>query len=473
MKKDNALNRLVYEYYETRILYGYYEEGDCLPSIPKICAVFQLAPATVRQALGELEDQGYVKVDARKSARVIYRAGNRQFRENAARYFVPRERGIRDLSVSGQLLFEPLWEEGVRRWGGRDWERLLERMQKPSEGAVAMPVQFYILALRVLDNRLILNLYWETIRYIRFPYLAAKKSPEVLPQALGERGDKDEIICFLRETFEKSYRESSDKFFRFIRQAALEFDIKDEEEIPFQWNIYRQRPQLRYTLASRIIREIIAGTYQTGSYLPSLPKLAQRYGAALTTVRRTVSVLENLGIVRAYQGKGIQICRGEAEINYEKPDIQEGMRLYLESLQFLALTIKQAAAYSLVHTSPENRKYLAQEFLRLKEIQKSYMGFEIILSFICKKCPLDLVRETYGRIRELLNWGYPVTKIRLKSEDLHEKYMEKVTLAGNHLKEEKLDAFSEDWKQLLEQEERQVRIFLEGKMRWITERRDR
>ena len=43
MRADSGLNRLVYEYFEARILYGYYKYGESLPSINKICQMFHLA----------------------------------------------------------------------------------------------------------------------------------------------------------------------------------------------------------------------------------------------------------------------------------------------------------------------------------------------------------------------------------------------------------------------------------------------
>ena len=51
MRADSGLNRLVYEYFEARILYGYYKYGESLPSINKICQMFHLAQATVRAGL--------------------------------------------------------------------------------------------------------------------------------------------------------------------------------------------------------------------------------------------------------------------------------------------------------------------------------------------------------------------------------------------------------------------------------------
>ena len=72
MKKDNGLYRLVYEYYEARILLGCYTCGDKLPSIPKISDIFHLAPTTIRSALSMLEQEELIKVDARKAAVVTY-----------------------------------------------------------------------------------------------------------------------------------------------------------------------------------------------------------------------------------------------------------------------------------------------------------------------------------------------------------------------------------------------------------------
>ena len=60
MDFDAGLYKLVSEYYEAGILYGLYSCGDSLPSIPKICAMFHLAPATVRCAFSELEKKGII-----------------------------------------------------------------------------------------------------------------------------------------------------------------------------------------------------------------------------------------------------------------------------------------------------------------------------------------------------------------------------------------------------------------------------
>ena len=120
MLLESGFYRLVYEYDEARILFGYYRYGESLPSINRICDVFQMAPATVRNALTLLEKKGLIRVDARKTAKVIYRTTPEELRKNAVKYFAPREAGIQELCESGKLLLEPLWQEGVRKCGEKD-----------------------------------------------------------------------------------------------------------------------------------------------------------------------------------------------------------------------------------------------------------------------------------------------------------------------------------------------------------------
>ena len=58
MEKSSGFYSLVYDFYEARILFGYYRNGDRLPPIPDICGLFRLGRATARAALSLLEEVG-------------------------------------------------------------------------------------------------------------------------------------------------------------------------------------------------------------------------------------------------------------------------------------------------------------------------------------------------------------------------------------------------------------------------------
>ena len=461
MKDDSGLNRLVYEYFEARILYGYYKYGESLPSIKKICQMFHLAQATVRAALTSLENRGYIRVEPRKTPKVIYKAGPAGFRENAARYFVPRKMGIVDLAQSGKLLFEPLWREGLNRWKDEEWESLLYNMKHPEAGAVSMPVEFYILAFRALDNRLFLNLYWETVRYIRFAYLSDQESRKKFTDQELDGLSRDDVISLLGQSFEASYGRAVTDLFSFIEQAQSEYGMEDAKQVPFYWNIYRQRPQLRYTLASRILWGIEKGIYPPGTYLPSLPRMAEHYEVSLNTVRRTLSILDSMGMTRSFHGKGTLVLTEPEGVDLANPEIREGMKLYIESLQLMMLTIKQVVLYTLEHAPAYVVEKLKHDVCQLREERKSYMAFEVVLGFIEQSCGLNLVKECYKKLRELIVWGYPIVLLRLKERDIHMEYEGIVALAGRHLQEGNAEAFSHDVKELMGWEYQEVRMFLE------------
>lgn len=451
MKSNNMLNRLIYEYYEARILYGFYVCGDQLPSIQRIGGIFHMAPGTVRAGLALLEKNGYIRIDARKAALVVYEAESSDFRRNAAEYFVPRREGIRDLIQAGTLVVEPLWKAGLRCWSESEWETLRQGLSDPDPGAVSMPVQLYILALGALNNGLVLNFYWEIIRYIRFPYLADREEKARAAKALPCTSE-EEIIGFLQQELDRSYATVISDLFAFMDQGEEEYGLEGAEPIGFKWDIYRQRPQLRYTMSSRIIREILNGTYPEGSYLPSLPRMAEQYGVGMNTVRRTLEILSCLGMVRSYHGKGTQVCAEPVDIDLSKQEIREGLRMYRESLQFLALTVRGVTQSALEAASPQDRAELKQCLARLIREKKSYLCIERTQVFIEAQCHSAFIRECYGKVRELLAWGYPLGLLRQRDGSLHREHLGTAKLLVRCLEENRAQDYAAECERLMQVE---------------------
>lgn len=454
MIANDGIYRLVYEYYEARILFGYYSCGDSLPSIPKICSMFGMAAATVRAALTLLEKGGYIRLDARKTAKVIYQASNLQFQENLAEYLMCREEGISDIIRSGEYLFGPLWEKGMSLWDEKMLEKFHDNMKKPEQGLVSMPVEFYVLALEGLNNNLILNLFWETIRYLRFPYLVYREEKEISPHDVtGE--SIDEVVRIMKEKLEHINKEIVSEISGLMAEVC-DKSRYETRQIPFEWVIYLQRPQIRYTLASRMIREIMHGCYPAGSYLPSLTEMAQKYGAGLSTIRRTLHILDCLGFVRSYHGKGTKVCMELGRLDCSGKEIQEGMRLYRECLQLLALTIRAVSQYTLESVEDTKRIDLAGKFAALKNGRRSFLCFEVYLHFIYREIPSNMIRECYGRMTELLAWGYPFAVRRRKDGNLFMEYDGFVAEAERDLRVGDIKKFSENWESLMIREEQKL-----------------
>ncbi len=127
--------RKLFEILRKHILDGVYVEGDLLPSENELCSLYGMTRPTVRQALGTLANEGYIKKHQGKGS-IVHR--------------LPREIGI--LSVSGttsavgdrnlktKIIVKPV----IIPWPD-DFMFVLSELEKES-GCV------YIERLRLLDN---------------------------------------------------------------------------------------------------------------------------------------------------------------------------------------------------------------------------------------------------------------------------------------------------------------------------------
>lgn len=435
--------KLIYDYYAARICFGRCAFGDSLPAIPRIASEFHVAVPTVRSALARLEADGLIRVEAKKAARVVYRAGPARFRENAARYFVPRREGILDIVRTGGLLYDPLWEAGLRTWN------------RERTGAPPAAAGFSLTVLSSLGNHLVMNLCWEMIRYLCFPLLDAHGAAEDCLRELRAGGDADRA----KRVCPAGWKQDIDELFAFLETARAEYALEDVRPVPFEWNIYRQRPQLRYSIASRIIREILEERYPVGSFLPSLPRMAERFGVAVSTIRRTLDLLAGLGVAVSFQGKGTRVLMDPRRIDFSKPEVREALGLYAESLEFLALTVRKVSLFTLEAASGETLDRLAERFARIREEKKSYLVFEAYLAFITGACPSAAVRQCYRKLNELLACGYPATLRRLGENRLDNAFSGTIAQAEADLRARDFERIAAGWQVFLESEAERFRDF--------------
>lgn len=462
MKLESELSRHIYEYYETRILSGFYHCGDPLPSIHKVSSAFKVSSLTVRTALAALEQQGYVTVDARKTAKVIYQTPDSNYRKDAAAYFVPRADGILDLTQGGELLLKPCWDAALLEWEKGNWASFQEMVQYSVPNDVVAPhVVLYIVGLSALHNKLLINLYWEIIHYIRFPFLLRVDGDALYIG--GENRSQQEMIQHLNGVLVDTYRQHVKELSAFIDEVRVQYSLQQVEPIPFRWRVYRQQPQMRYSLASHIIRGILYRNYPVGSKLPSLSQMAKLHGVSVNTVRRTLALLDKMGVVESHRGKRATIRMEAAPFDVDDPEIRGGLRLYLDALQIIELTIQPVMLQLLEAASPQVREELRAAFTQMRERERSSVCFEVIFWFVEKHCTFALVKECYSVLLDLITWGFPLTLYRLSGRSLHGEYLEFIQRGEQHLREHNWAAFSLDCRDLMAGERQQASAFIAQK----------
>lgn len=443
METNNVLYELIYEYFESRILFGIYRYGEQLFSVPKICASFQLGRNTVQAALDRLEDKGYIKTEERKVARVVYQGTEEMFRENAARYFVPRKEGILDFCYAGQLLFLPLWKIGNQSLELDPFSYSYSNRKKGRTVTVPAPVTLYFSVLRTFNNDLLLNLYWQCLRYLNFLY--PRRNEENVDYEL-KKSLSPLSLDDMKQEFDDYFDGLQNQVLDFIQNIYEKEHLEHVDQIPFSWTIYRRRPQVRYTLASTIIREILWERYPLGSYLPSLPQMAEQYQVSLSTVRRTLDVLHSLGVTRTFMGVGTKVCLEPVDSEVmNRSEIRENLRLHGDGMQILALTVREVTIFTLESVTKEKREALLQTVKELYGKNSGILCIDVLLSFISSECPSAIIRECYGKLRELAAWGYILSAVWISTGQLHISLTDFVARLEIELQAGDLAAFADEW----------------------------
>lgn len=465
-KQNKAMYLLVFEYYETSILFGYYVYGDKLPSIMKMSRKFNMAPDTIRSAIDLLQKKGYVETNAKKTSKVIYLSNDESIQKLAKTYFATHKEGFIDLYKSQPFIFDQLTINAIQNID-EDTEVVLESLlTEAAEDPFRIPILFYFHLLRTFRNDLILNLYWEMVRYTRFAYL--KDHDEEAPNLKNSLKDTHlRTLTALKERntdkILKSFLPISKDIDSWVKKGRRSYEIEAAEQIPFQWNIYRQRPQICYSLTSHLIKEIANEHYQSESFLPSLTKFSEDFNISISTARRTIRILNDLGLTESLHGKGTYVRKTMGEINFENSEILVGLHYYLDSLQILTLTIREVFLFTLRSSNQQSVNSLLQEFRRLLDHNRSYYAFNHGLQFISQNCPLASIREIYAKLDDLLIWGYPYARLRLKNKSLNDVYRSIIQNATENLRTGDLEAFARGWELLMKHESEQVREMLKLK----------
>lgn len=447
MEKNHELNELIYEYYESRILFGIYRYGEQLKSMPQICISFRLARNTVQIALNRLEKNGYIKTEKGKVAKVVYKGSEEQFKENVIKYFTLRRDGILDVQFIGSLIFSSIWEKGMQNFRlemQNDTVRMNTEEKKPSE-----PIRLYIDVLDTFHNELLLSLFWQNMRYISYFYPPKndRKTNYATEDLLSLEKAKR-----LKEETDTYYLNIYSDILKFIEANGEKYHLENEAQIPFTWVIYRKRPQVRYTLASTIIREILWDVYPIGSYLPSQPKMAEQYQVSLITVRRTLDVLNLLGVTKTHMGVGTKVCLESADIDIMgRSELRENLRLHGEAMQILDLTVSNVACYTLESVKKERKKKLLQTIRMLHDKNNSILFIDVLLNFISSDCPSAWIREIYGKLRELIAWGYIFSTVIMTSEQVESDLNDFILQLENAIQMDNSEVFADLWQSFIKE----------------------
>lgn len=427
MKNDQGFANLIYEYFVVRFHFQYYKYGDTLPTIEALCRQYSVSSLTIKSAFKRLEEEGYISRSHGRSARVLFRCGDKDLDEFAVHFFSERREGIPDLYQSTELIFLPMLTKGLMLMEEKDFVYLenLAKQTVPED-----QIRFYCFILQKTRNPLIMNLFWESTLYMGLPFpilhrgtalYDAEASRQRLTDLIdGGRQRDPERICEAHIAFQ---RDVSKKIIGYINSRLPA--IPDKKQVPFLWNIYRDRPQICCGLAIRIIHDVYMGDFQDMEFLPSYEKMAQRYQVSVSTMRRTVSLLNSLGATQSVNGKGTRVLLLSGSGTQNIPDltppaIRRNLAYYIQSFELLAESCKNVMGFVFKAFSEEEKAELSGILERYLRSGRYFISAQSIFAFAAEHSPLQVIQDIYGKLYGLNLWGYPMKVYRLRMPGLNQ-----------------------------------------------------
>ena len=151
-------------------------------------------------------------------------------------------------------------------------------------------------------------------------------------------------------------------------------------------------------------------------------------------------------------GVGTKVCLESIDIDIMgKSEIRENMRLHGEAMQILALTVRNAARYTLESVKRERKEELLRTIRLLHDKNNSILCIDVLLNFVARECPSASIREIYGKLRELVAWGYIFSAVIMVTGEIEADLRDFVGRLEKASQDDQWDVFADLWQSFIEE----------------------
>ena len=442
---------LIYDYYKCHILFGQLHQGDLLPTIEQIGNTYQVAPQTVRNALKKLQRDGLIFVSPGRHTEVIYKTTPSEALQYTQSYYLARKDEIDVVYHIASLLLTPFFYAGCQKLTDDDLMQILSVCREKGSNIVSISMFCCEIMLRAVHNQLINTLFSDVVSFFQFPCMASFNE-----ESSAEYKEYYNLTVSSCEALDRTRLFQAFSGFQALTQATLLAFIAEAakttpkpEQISFHWQTYRDRPQHCHTLAARMIYGIISGKYWEGEMLPSYENLALELSVSVSTVRRTVSLLRDMGLIHSMNGVGNRIEFSPPNFeNLRRPTIQKNITMARESAEILLAVVKNVVEREFSKLSNEH----IQEIKKILSEKKNCCVLDaaiLLMDYLMVLYPLSSFFETFGKLSGFLLLSYPFLLNQWREEGSG-KISGTIEVLERALDEKNTDLFSEGMSALLQ-----------------------
>lgn len=412
MEYEHQLSKLIYDYLRNRFRFGYYQYGDSLPTVDVFCSQFNVSVHTIWAALRRLRTDGYIDMKNGRITKVIYKQTEQERREVVIDYFSQRWTAYLDIYQATEWFYVPFMIKGFGCMNEKDISYITQLAERADADDMIL---FYSFTMQKVQNPLLMNLFWETSLFLGYPFSKSGFRPYGYDAELGRQQLKH-LVHLVKEGSWDAVRNTLIHHQRGVMDRLIENmesqikRIPAKEQISFVWRIYNGHPQVCYDLASRLLHEMYMGEYCKKEFLPSYEKMAIQFGVSVSTARRTVSMLNQIGAAESIKGKGTRILSTGEHSNpdFTDPVILRNLSYLVQSMELLKYTCEEVSCHFFQNLLLKEREELIGQFKENQSSGRGGLSIHTYLYFIARYSRIQAVRQIYETIYRLFLWGYPL-----------------------------------------------------------------
>ena len=414
MSNYHSQEQTIYRNLSGKIQMGFYDNGERFPSVKEIADRFHVSYCPAQRALKLLEKDGQIKL-YRGSATAVLKKPYENYLESNV--FKRRIKSVLDLCHSLELISPAHCTYNIQHFKKASSSLWLKKIAQGQHAGRGLYQQFER-SLHLLGNQTVLSLYYDISSFSGSAFLdilylkyGKEKADSFLQHIASEyadciRNQHQDTSFVLQEKLEKLCGTFFDAIKDYLRNTECDADSKAQEF--FSWEPRKGRTRYCDVVAIDMICRINQDVYPVGTRLPNSHTLADIYHISGITVRRTIALLNKLGVTETVNGVGtFVISRGGPDIPYKLKDLtlDDNMRDFLEALQILAIISAPVMLVSLPHVP---RKMLKELFAAasIPDEKKSLVhAVSIGLQSVIRYCPFAAMQEIYKKLTLLLLKG--------------------------------------------------------------------
>lgn len=420
MLNPNSLEQNIYRNLAAQIQSGFYSEGNRFPPAQEIARLFNVSYGPAQRALKALEKDGLIKVGRGRETVVLKKPYDNYLESDT---FKKRILSLIDLSESLRLFSPAINVQGLCHM---DLEKELENPLPENNRIEQWKMQYRLFdeSLSALGNQTLHGLYHDINAFVESAFL------DIFHTAYNEEEEKiylNRLVNDYRKCLEnckngkmaeaKKRLETLTDTFHITTEtylAALPADRTIQER--FSWSPQKGRTRYCDMIAIDLIRKINEGTHPAGTLLPNGTILADIYHVSPITIRRTIGLLNKLGVAKTVNGVGTRILYTE---NTDLSDhlkamiLGNNLRIFLEAYQLFVITCAPIISHSFPHF-PEELTEKLRHAITLAEPNIAISAITAsCLQGIVRYSPLASVREIYSKLTLLLLNGSAIPHAKL------------------------------------------------------------